>query len=120
MRQAARVLSTDALGDLRASLARFTTRGAGRLARSSAGNRTTRSIGWISSLTPGGAKWTNAMRIVLRCRSELAVARSAPETWRSAAAEREIDLRKAIGASQGGRGKGRGRTPLETRITADR
>ena len=118
MRQAARVLSTDALRDLRSALARFSARARDGLR--SALLEVHHTLDWLDKqLDAWRREAEKRHETVLRCRSELAVVRSAPENLRSAATEREIDLRKAMARLQGGRGKGRGRTPLETDAAAD-
>ena len=94
MRQAARVLSTDALRDFRSALARFSARARDGLR--SALLETRHTLDWLDKqLDRWRREAEKRHEDVLRCRSELAVARSAPENLRSAATEREIDLRKA-------------------------
>jgi chromosome segregation ATPase len=95
MRQAARVLSTDALRDFRSALARFSARA--REGLRSALLETRHTLDWLDKqLDAWRREAEKRHEAVLRCRSELAVARSAPENMRSAATEREIDLRKAM------------------------
>jgi uncharacterized protein involved in exopolysaccharide biosynthesis len=95
MRQAARVLSTDALRDLRSALARFKSRAQDGLRTALMETRHT--LDWLDKqLDAWRREAEKRHEIVLRCRSELAVVRSAPENLRSAATEREIDLRKAM------------------------
>jgi hypothetical protein len=95
MRQAARVLSTDALNDLRSALARFSARA--REGLRSALLEIHHTKDWLEKQQDMWRRETEKRHEnVLRCRSELAVARSAPEHMRSAATEREIDLRKAM------------------------
>jgi chromosome segregation ATPase len=95
MRQAARVLSTDALRDLRSALARFSARARDGLR--SALLETRHTLDWLDKqLDAWRREAEKRHENVLRCRSELTVARSAPENLRSAATEREIDLRKAM------------------------
>ncbi len=95
MRQAARVLSTDALRDLRSALARFSARARDGLR--SALMETRHTLDWLDTqLDLWRREAEKRHETVLRCRSELAVVRSAPENMRSAATEREIDLRKAM------------------------
>ncbi len=53
-------------------------------------------LDWLEAqLKAWTREWEKRNEEVNRCRAELAVARSAPESWRSAATEREIDLRRA-------------------------
>ncbi len=90
----ARVLSTDALRDFHAALAKF--RSKGRDSLRTVFMETEQVIDWLE----GRLKlWTREAdkrhEDVLRCRSELALARSAPENWRTAVSEKEIALRKA-------------------------
>ena len=95
MRQAARVLSTDALRDLRSALARFSARARDGLR--SALLETRHTLDWLDKQLDMWRRTAEKRHEdVLRCRSELAVARSAPENLRSAATEREIDLKKAL------------------------
>ncbi len=94
MRQSARVLSTDALRDFQAALAKYSAKA--RDALRAALMDVQHTLAWLETQL---MLWTREAEKrneeVNRCRSELAVARSAPEGWRSAVTEREIDLRKA-------------------------
>lgn len=94
MRQAARVLSTDALRDFRAALANYTAKA--RESLRSALLDTRHTLDWLERQL---AQWQREAERrheeLLRCRSELSLAKSAPEHWRHAVTEREIDLRKA-------------------------
>ena len=90
----ARVLSTDALRDFHAALAKF--RSKGRDSLRTVFMEIEQVLGWLE----GQLKlWTREAdkrhEDVLRCRAELALARSAPENWRTAVSEKEIALRKA-------------------------
>ena len=94
MRQAARVLSTDALRDFQTALAKFSAKA--RESLRSALNDVHHTLDWLEvQLKTWTREAERRHEDVLRCRSELALARSAPEGWRSAVTEREIDLRKA-------------------------
>ena len=94
MRQSARVLSTDALRDFQAALAKYSAKARDALRSALMDIRHT--LDWLEAQLK---VWTREAdkrhEEVNRCRAELAVVRSAPESWRSAATEREIDLRKA-------------------------
>jgi chromosome segregation ATPase len=94
MRQSARVLSTDALREFQTALAKFSAKA--RDALRSALNDIYHTLDWLEVQLKS---WTREAEKrhedVLRCRSELSLARSAPEGWRSAVTEKEIDLRKA-------------------------
>jgi chromosome segregation ATPase len=80
---------------LRSALARFSARARDGLR--SALLETRHTLDWLDKQLDAWRRETEKRHEnVLRCRSELAVARSAPENLRSAATEREIDLRKAI------------------------
>lgn len=95
MRHAARVLSTDALRDLRSALARFSARS--REGLRSALLEILHVMDWLDKqLDMWRREAEKRHETVQRCRSELAIVRSAPEQVRSAATEREIDLRKAM------------------------
>ncbi len=90
----ARVLSTDALRDLHAALAKF--RNKGRDALRLVFMETQHVLEWLEGqLKLWQHQAEKRHEEVLRCRSELALARSAPETWRTAVSEKEIALRKA-------------------------
>jgi len=90
----ARVLSTDALRDFHAALAKFRTKG--RDALRTVFMEIEHVLDWLERQLK---HWTREAdkrhEDVLRCRGELALARSAPEGWRSAVSEKEIALRKA-------------------------
>jgi chromosome segregation ATPase len=94
MRRSAGVLSTDALRDFQTALAKFSAKA--RESLRSALMDVHRTLDWLEGQLKS---WTREAEKrheeVLRCRSGLALARSAPEGWRSAVTEREIDLRKA-------------------------
>jgi hypothetical protein len=94
MRQSARVLSTDALAEFQAALAKYSAKGHEALCAAMLDIRHT--LDWLEGQL---ASWQREAdkrhEEVLRCRNELALARSAPESYRSAVTEREIDLRKA-------------------------
>ncbi len=94
MRQSARVLSTDALRDFRTVLAKYSAKARDALRAALMDVR--RTLDWLETQLK---TWTREAdkrhEEVNRCRAELAVVRSAPEGWRSAATEREIDLRRA-------------------------
>ena len=94
MRQSARVLSTDALRDFQAALAKYSAKAREALRGALMDVRHT--LDWLEAqLKAWTREWEKRNEEVNRCRAELAVARSAPESWRSAATEREIDLRRA-------------------------
>ena len=94
MRQSARVLSTEALRDFQAALAKYSAKAREALRDALMDVRHT--LDWLEVQLKG---WTREAEKrheeVNRCRAELAVVRSAPESWRSAVTEREIDLRRA-------------------------
>ena len=90
----ARVLAVEPLCDLHAALAKFRTKG--RDALRTVFTETQHVLDWLERQL---ALWQHQAEKrhedVLRCRAELALARSAPEGWRSAVSEKEIALRKA-------------------------
>ena len=94
MRQSARVLSTDALREFHTALAKYSAKAREALREALMDMRHT--LDWLEVQMKA---WTREAEKrheeVNRCRSELAIARSAPENWRSAVTEREIDLRRA-------------------------
>lgn len=90
----ARVLSIDALRDFHAALAKFSSKG--REALRGVFMETVHIVDWLEGQFKAWqreADWRH--EDVLRCRAELALARSAPEGWRNAVSEKEIALRKA-------------------------
>ena len=90
----ARVLSTDALRDFHTALAKFRTKG--RDALRTVFMETQHVLDWLEGqLTLWQHQAEKRHEDLLRCRAELALARSAPETWRTAVSEKEIALRKA-------------------------
>jgi predicted nucleic acid-binding Zn-ribbon protein len=94
MRQSARVLSTDALRDFHNSLAKFSAKGREALRVALMDVRHT--LDWLETqLKTWSHEVDKRSEEVNRCRAELAVVRSAPENWRSAVTDREIDLRRA-------------------------
>ena len=94
MRQSARVLSTDALADFQTALAKYTAKARESLRAALLDLRHT--FDWLERQQQ---QWQREAEKrhgeVLRCKSELAIARSAPEAYRSAMTERQIALRKA-------------------------
>src|SRR5947207_2807199 len=94
MRQSARVLSTDALRDFQTALAKYSAKAREALRAALMDVRHT--LDWLEvQLAAWRREEEKRHEEVLRCRSELALARSVPEKWRSGVTEREIDLRKA-------------------------
>jgi chromosome segregation ATPase len=94
MRQAARVLSTDALRDFQEALAKYSAKAREALRTALLDIRHT--LDWLErQLAAWEREAERRHEEVLRCKNELALARSAPENWRSAVTEREIDLRRA-------------------------
>ncbi len=90
----ARVLSTDALRDFQAALAKF--RSKGRDALRTVFMEIEHVVAWLEGQqTTWSREADKRHEDVLRCRAELALARSAPENWRTAVSEKEIALRKA-------------------------
>jgi DNA repair exonuclease SbcCD ATPase subunit len=94
MRQSARVLSTDALREFQTALGKYSAKGREALREALMDMR--HALDWLEGQLKA---WTREAEKrheeVNRCRAELAVARSAPEEWRSGVTEREIDLRRA-------------------------
>ncbi|HVS37128.1 MAG TPA: hypothetical protein VMS17_16320 [Gemmataceae bacterium] len=96
MRESARVLATDALRDFQTALAKYSAKA--REALRAALMDVQHTFDWLESQLKLWTRETEKRHEeVNRCRSELAIARSAPEHWRSAVAEKEIDLRRAQG-----------------------
>ena len=96
MRQSARVLSTDALRDFRSALAKYSAKARESLREALMDVRHT--LDWLEvQLASWQREVERTHEEVLRCRNELALARSAPQNWRTAVTEREIDLRRAQG-----------------------
>jgi chromosome segregation ATPase len=94
MRQSARVLSTDALRDFQSALTKFTAKARESLRAALMDIRHT--LEWMEvQLATWQREAERRHEELLRCRNELALARSAPENWRTAVTEREIDLRRA-------------------------
>jgi chromosome segregation ATPase len=94
MRQSARVLSTDAIAEFQSALAKYTTKAREALRTALLDIRHT--FDWLERQQPLWQREADKRHEeVLRCRNELALARSAPEGWRNAVSEREIELRKA-------------------------
>jgi len=94
MRQAARVLSTDALRDFQAALASYSAKARESLRAALMDIRHV--LDWLErQLALWQREAERRHEEVLRCRNELTLARSAPESYRHAVTEREIDLRKA-------------------------